>query len=273
MSDAQELAELFLGYPDTSATQGTLQGYEQIYHKDFYATAPSPREGGGMLTYSREEWLATQKAIVRGLPDWTYNGRIWKPLDEQDGWDDVEEDGRSYRHIHVATQMKGTHTGDGPNLLKLEGVDYKPTGKVIVFPLEWWVLTADTASIPPKLMSLRFIKVLDNAGCSTGGYSFVNGILFAIGKPHPPAPAALQAPLPPFPPLDAVDARDPNWWQVRVELLRQISEKDDEDRAALKLTIDRQIRELQQHLDYLSALEIYAEPPSDKVRQEPSDDQ
>eukprot|EP00961_Rhodomonas_salina_P057689 775368-Rhodomonas_salina.2 len=41
MSDAQELAELFLGYPDTSATQGTLQGYEQIYHKDFYATAPS----------------------------------------------------------------------------------------------------------------------------------------------------------------------------------------------------------------------------------------
>ena len=74
------------------------------------------------------------------------------------------------------------HTGDGPQLLKLEGCDLKPTGKIVVWPLEWWTLTINAQKVPPSLVRLKFVKVLDASRCSTGGYSLVPGVdvFFAV---------------------------------------------------------------------------------------------
>ncbi|KAJ1489625.1 hypothetical protein T484DRAFT_1779729, partial [Baffinella frigidus] len=69
----------------------------------------------------------------------------------------------------------------------------------------------------------------------------VPGCLFSIGKPLPPSAAALQHPFPCFPPLDAVDVQDPNWWQLRLELFKQITDKTAEQKAEIKRLIDRQI--------------------------------
>jgi len=168
-------------------------------------------------------------------------------------------DGQTLRHVHVTTEMMGVHNGDGPQLLKLEGCDLKPTNKDVIWPVEWWTLTINAQKVPPSLVRLKFVKVLDTSRCSTGGYSLVPGCLFAIGKPLPPGPIALQHPIPPFPPLDAVDLNDPNWWQMRTEIFRQIHEKTPEEKAKIKAIIDRQVAELQQHIDYLSSIECYAD--------------
>eukprot|EP00960_Hanusia_phi_P067192 766569-Hanusia_phi.AAC.2 len=201
--------------------------------------------------------LKLSQALAKGLPDWTFGGRIWKPLDEEKGWEDEETAEGTIRHLHLSTRMFGTHTGDGPNLLKLEGRDFKPTGKEVVFPLEWWTLSINTRKVPPKIVSLQFKKVLDTSACSTGGYSLVPGLLFAIGKPLSPAPKSLQYPFACFPPHDAVDQGDPNWWQLRMEIFQivrefpirivplrcslQITEKSPEEKEEMKRNIDRQV--------------------------------
>jgi hypothetical protein len=174
---------------------------------------------------------------------------------DEEQWDHDNIGGKDVRHVHIMTETRATHTGDGPNLLKLEGSDYKPTGKVVQWPKEWWQLSV-TMDIPQQILELRFIKVLDTSECSTGGYSLVAGCLFAIGKPLPPPPVALQHPFPCFPPLDAVDTHDPNWWQLRLELFRQLTDKSNEEKAEIKRLIDRQLAELQQHLDYICAVEV-----------------
>mmetsp|Transcript_41698 Transcript_41698/g.131425 ORF Transcript_41698/g.131425 Transcript_41698/m.131425 type:complete len:178 (-) Transcript_41698:275-808(-) len=137
--------------------------------------------------------------------------------------------------------MFGTHTGDGPNLLKLEGRDFKPTFKEVVFPVEWWTLSINTRKVPPKIVALQFKKVLDTSACSTGGYSLVPGLLFAIGKPLSPPPMSLQYPFACFPPHDAVDVEDPNWWQLRMEIFHIITEKTPEEKEEMKRNIDRQV--------------------------------
>ena len=40
MGDAEEVVETFLGFPGDLSSSG-ITGYEQIYDKDFFATAPS----------------------------------------------------------------------------------------------------------------------------------------------------------------------------------------------------------------------------------------
>eukprot|EP00290_Baffinella_frigidus_P010293 CAMPEP_0180155132 /NCGR_PEP_ID=MMETSP0986-20121125/24617_1 /TAXON_ID=697907 /ORGANISM="non described non described, Strain CCMP2293" /LENGTH=267 /DNA_ID=CAMNT_0022103709 /DNA_START=20 /DNA_END=823 /DNA_ORIENTATION=+ len=249
-----ELAKVFLGYPNHLSNE-QMEFYERMYADNFKAIVPSASgELGGLATLDREQWIGLQKAFARGLPDWDYRGKIWRPIDEEE-WDEEVIDKKDIRHVHLLTEIRGTHTGDGPNLLKLEGCDYKPTAKVVVWPKEWWRITI-TQDIPASILELRFIKALDTSGCSTGGYSLVPGCLFSIGKPLPPSAAALQHPFPCFPPLDAVDVQDPNWWQLRLELFKQITDKTAEQKAEIKRLIDRQLAELQQHLDYLNAVEI-----------------
>jgi len=185
--------------------------------------------------------LSLIKALVKGLPDWTFGGSIWRPLDDEQGWDDEETGEGTIRHLHLSTKMFGTHTGDGPNLLKLEGRDFKPTFKEVVFPVEWWTLSINTRKVPPKIVALQFKKVLDTSACSTGGYSLVPGLLFAIGKPLSPPPMSLQYPFACFPPHDAVDVEDPNWWQLRMEIFHIITEKTPEEKEEMKRNIDRQV--------------------------------
>jgi hypothetical protein len=56
-----------------------------------------------------------------------------------------------------------------------------------------------------------------------------------------------------------VDPADPNWWAMRLEIFRQLKQKDDAEKDEMKRLLDRQVSELQQHLDYLVALEHYTE--------------
>lgn len=281
MSDPDEIAEIFLKFPgDLSESQ--KRDYERIYDDKFEAHVPSPKKGGGLIKYSKDEWLALIKALVLGVEEFNFHGKVWQPLEYENpgvpgfedqpqptmngNWDEEMSkgetfvpDGQRLRHIHVTTAMTGKHTGDGPKLLKLEGCDLKPTGKHVVWPIEWWTLTVNAQKVPPSLVCFKFIKVLDASRCSTGGYSLVPGCLFAIGKPLPPPPVVLQHPFPPFPPLDAVDLSDPNWWQMRNEIFRQIHNKTSEEKAEIRRMIDRQVAELTQHSDYLSAIEPYAD--------------
>jgi hypothetical protein len=279
MADPDEIVDTFLRYPD-GLSKSQKSEYENIYDDIFEAHVPSPKKGGGLIKYNKDEWLSLIKALVLGIDKFSFNGRVWTPMAHENPgmpgfdasdpidpcWDQEESKGESFvadgqilRHVHVTTNMKGEHTGDGPRLLKLEGCDLKPTSKHVVWPMEWWTLTINTKKLPNKLVRLKFVKVLDASRCSTGGYSLVPGCLFAIGKPLPPGPAALQHPFPPFPPLDAVDLSDPNWWQLRSEVFRQIHEKTNEEKVEIKRLIDRQITEYQQHIDYLSSIECYAD--------------
>ena len=54
---------------------------------------------------------------------------------------------RTQTHTHKHRTTPGVHTGDGPQLLKLEGCDLKPTGKEVVWPLEWWTLTINAQKV------------------------------------------------------------------------------------------------------------------------------
>lgn len=280
MSDPDEIVEMFLKFPN-ALSQSQKSDYERIYDDKFEAHVPSPKAGGGLIKYSRGEWLALIKALVLGIEKFNFHGRVWKPMEYENrgipgfenagdptdaAWDEETAKGESFvadgqqlRHVHVTTAMTGVHTGDGPQLLKLEGCDLKPTGKEVVWPVEWWTLTINAQKVPPSLVRLKFIKVLDASQCSTGGYSLVPGCLFAIGKPLPPGPVALHHPFPAFPPLDAVDLNDPNWWQMRNEIFRQVHEKTQEEKDEISRLIDRQVAEIQQHSDYLSSIECYAD--------------
>jgi hypothetical protein len=80
---------------------------------------------------------------------------------------------------------------------------------------------------------------------------------------------ALEYPIPPFPPLDAIDLEDPNWWCLRLEIFRKLREKTPEEKDITRRFIDRQLRELQQHLDYLNALENYADTAQENPRPNP----
>lgn len=80
---------------------------------------------------------------------------------------------------------------------------------------------------------------------------------------------ALEYPYPPFPPSDAVDIDDPNWWSMRLEIFRKLEGKTDEEKDSMRRLIDRQLRELQQHLDYLVAIDHYAEGTHDNPRPSP----
>lgn len=73
------------------------------------------------------------------------------------------------------------------------------------------------------------------------------------------SPQCLQYPYPPYPPADAVDMDDPNWWAMRLEIFRQLKQMDDPSKSEMKRLLDRQVAELQQHLDYLVSLEHYTE--------------
>ena len=204
----------------------------RIYDDKFEAHVPSPKAGGGLIKYSRAEWLALIKALVLGIEHFNFHGRVWKPMEYENpgipgfeaagnptdaAWDEETAKGESFvadgqqlRHVHVTTAMtggqvkssktriickarvagkrgcadgglalpfSGVHTGDGPQLLKLEGCDLKPTGKEVVWPVEWWTLTINAQKVPPSLVRLKFVKVLDASRCSTGGYSLVPGPL------------------------------------------------------------------------------------------------
>mmetsp|Transcript_61605 Transcript_61605/g.99597 ORF Transcript_61605/g.99597 Transcript_61605/m.99597 type:complete len:312 (+) Transcript_61605:19-954(+) len=280
MADPDEIVELFLNFPG-ELSQSQKSDYDRIYDPKFEAHVPSPKKGGGLIKYSKDEWLSLIKSLVLGIENFNFHGSIWTPMEYENpgvpgfedkgnpmdpAWDEEMSnnesfvaDGQKLRHVHITTSMTGVHTGDGPQLLKLEGCDLKPTGKEVVWPLEWWTLTINAQKVPPSLVRLKFIKVLDTARCSTGGYSLVPGCLFAIGKPLPPGPVALEHPFPAFPPLDAVDLNDPNWWQMRNEIFRQIHEKTDEEKKEIKRLIDRQVKEMQQHIDYLDSIEYYAD--------------
>lgn len=50
-----------------------------------------------MAMMKAADWIVLQKALVKGMPDWHWHGKIWKPVDELYGWDDVEEDGHKVR--------------------------------------------------------------------------------------------------------------------------------------------------------------------------------
>mmetsp|Transcript_40623 Transcript_40623/g.99785 ORF Transcript_40623/g.99785 Transcript_40623/m.99785 type:complete len:289 (-) Transcript_40623:1928-2794(-) len=268
MGDAEEIADLFMRFP--GGMSGTeLKQFDDLFHDDFTAEVPSTRSEGGLVTMKVADWLNLQKSLAKGFPDWHWHGKLWKPVDENEGWDDTEEDGQKVRRVHFATRAEATHTGDGPNTLRLEGCDYKPTGKKVILPLEWWTLSVDD-KVPCKVVSLKWIKVLDAAGCSSGGFSMIPGILFAIGRPLPPVAQALEYPYPPFPPADAVDMDDPNWWSMRLEIFRKLQEKKDADKDRMRGLIDRQLRELQQHLDYLVALDHYTEAAHDNPRPSPA---
>mmetsp|Transcript_6268 Transcript_6268/g.20069 ORF Transcript_6268/g.20069 Transcript_6268/m.20069 type:complete len:218 (+) Transcript_6268:256-909(+) len=192
------------------------------------------------------------------MPDWNYNGKVWMPLSEPEGWEEGSDPktGKRVQKVHILTRITATHTGDGPSTLTLEGIDYKPTGKRVVLPLEWWTLSINH-ELHRQIMRLEFRRVLDLSTCSTGGYSMVPGVLFAIGKPLPPGPEALRHPFPNFPPGDAVDPDDPNWWQLRLQIFQQMVGKTEEEKRDMVRLIDRQMSELQQHLDYLNALDQY----------------
>ena len=86
----------------------------------------------------------------------------------------------------------------------------------------------------------------------------IPGILFALGKAVPPVPQALEYPYPPYPPADAQDLGDPNWWALRLEIFRKLQNMDDEEKTEMKRLLDRQLAEIQQHVDYLVALDHYA---------------
>lgn len=144
-------------------------------------------ELGGLTSIKSFEWVTMMKSLAKGMPDWQWHGQIWKPVDDLESWEDVEEDGEKVRKVHFTTRIEAIHTGDGPNTLRLDGVDHKPTGKKVIFPLEWWTMSINF-KIPPKVTKLTWVKALDLQGCSTGGYSMVPGILFALGKPIPPVP-------------------------------------------------------------------------------------
>uniref|UniRef100_A0A7S0N4J6 Uncharacterized protein n=1 Tax=Cryptomonas curvata TaxID=233186 RepID=A0A7S0N4J6_9CRYP len=274
IGEGEEIAEQFLRFPGM-LNSSEMRDYEDLYHQDFQAILPSPKAGGGLYTISRDEWLFLQKALVKGFPDWNYNGRVWVPVSEPEGWEEIvhEKTGEKLQNVHILTRITGTHLGDGPTTLTLEGIDYKATGRRAAFPVEWWTLTVNHR-LHRQLVRLQFIKVLDASACSTGGYSLVPGALFAIGRPLPPAPQALRHPFPCFPPGDAADLDDPSWWQVRLQIFQQITAKSDEERTEMKRLIDRQTAELRQHLDYLVAIENYLlqdrldprEPPPDPAQ-------
>jgi hypothetical protein len=56
---------------------------------------------------------------------------------------------------------------------------------------------------------------------------------------------------------------------LRIEIFRQLRDKTPEEKDATQRLIDRQLRELQQHLDYLNALEHYADAAQDNPRPNP----
>lgn len=145
-----------------------------------------------MTAVKAHEWVTMMKSLAKGMPDWQWHGQVWRPVDDLEGWEDCEEDGDKVRKVHFTTRIEAIHTGDGPNTLRLDGVDHKPTGKKVVFPLEWWTMSINF-KIPPKITKLTWVKALDLQGCSTGGYSMVPGILFALGKPVPPVPQVTVA--------------------------------------------------------------------------------
>jgi hypothetical protein len=50
-------------------------------------------------------------------------------------------------HTTPTRRPAGVHNGDGPQLLKLEGCDLKPTSKDVVWPVEWWTLTINAQKV------------------------------------------------------------------------------------------------------------------------------
>uniref|UniRef100_A0A7S0Z2M4 Uncharacterized protein n=1 Tax=Hemiselmis tepida TaxID=464990 RepID=A0A7S0Z2M4_9CRYP len=270
MGDAEEIVDLFVRYPRGLSDQ-ELKQYDDLFHDKFRAEIPNSAikgEVGGTTQMKASEWLTMLKALVKGMPDWQWHGNVWRPVEELEGWEDVVEDGQNVRRVHFTTRIEATHTGDGPNTLRMDGVDHKPSGKKVVFPTEWWTLSIND-KIPPKIVKLQWVKVLDLAGCSTGGYSMIPGILFALGKPLPPVPQALEYPYPPYPPADAVDMEDPNWWSLRLEIFRKLKNMDDPSKEEMKRLLDRQLAELQQHQDYLVSLEHYTEKGKENPHQKP----
>ena len=76
------------------------------------------------------------------------------PLDENEEVAKVEINGEMFDRVSIVTRMTGTHTGDGPDILTLEGKDYKPSGRKVIFPLEWWALTINQ-KIKRQIVSLE----------------------------------------------------------------------------------------------------------------------
>ncbi len=90
---------------------------------------PSPKAGGGLIKYSRGEWLALIKALVLGIEKFNFHGRVWKPMEYENrgipgfenagdptdaAWDEETAKGESFvadgqqlRHVHVTTAMTG----------------------------------------------------------------------------------------------------------------------------------------------------------------------
>ena len=80
------------------------------------------------------------QALVKGLPDWDYNGRLWLPLAEAEGWEEAVDDktGEKIQHVHIVTKITGVYS---PARVEKAG------GKVIGAPEEMKRVAATTRDI------------------------------------------------------------------------------------------------------------------------------
>jgi hypothetical protein len=106
-----------------------------MYDDKFEAHVPSPKKEGGLIVYTKDEWLALIKAMVLGIGNFGFHGKVWKPMEyvnpgipgfensgnPMDGaWDEEKSKGQSFvadgqtlRHVHITTEMMGTVQGSG----------------------------------------------------------------------------------------------------------------------------------------------------------------
>lgn len=53
-------------------------------------------------------FILFEQALIKGLPDWNYNGKVWEPLDEPEGWEEITgAAGEKLQKIHVLTRTSG----------------------------------------------------------------------------------------------------------------------------------------------------------------------
>ncbi len=46
---------------------------------------------------------------MKGFPDWNYNGKVWVPISEPEGWEEIvdEKTGEKLQNVHILIRITG----------------------------------------------------------------------------------------------------------------------------------------------------------------------